>query len=91
MNNSKRKTETQSLTKCIFAWKEKRINSRKCRTNSMEESNKEEKWSTKTKLALITINVENARKNKIPTEVLRFNHHSPIVCDCNNLFKLKDL
>jgi hypothetical protein len=57
----------------------------------MEESNKEEKWQTKTKLALVTINVENGRNNKIPTEVLRFNHHSPIVCDCNNLYKLKDL
>jgi hypothetical protein len=57
----------------------------------MEESSKEEKWRTKTKLALITIYVENGRQNEIPTEVVRFSHHSPIVCDCNNLFKLQYL
>ncbi len=59
----------------------------KCSTDCIQEPNREEKCGPKTKLAHVKITIENKRENKIPIELLRFNHHSPIVSNVNNLFK----
>jgi hypothetical protein len=73
--------------KDIIAPNSEKQSAKKCRTDCIQEPNKEEKCGPKTKLAHIKITIENKRENKIPIELLRFNHHSPIVSNVNNLFK----
>jgi hypothetical protein len=52
-----------------------------------KSQNREEKCGPKNKLAHIKITIEKKRGKEKPFELLRFNHHSPIVSNLNNLFK----
>jgi hypothetical protein len=73
--------------KGIIAPNSEKQSATKCNTDCIQEPTREEKCGPKTKLAHIKITIENKRENKIPIELLRFNHRSPIVSNVNNLFK----